>query len=233
MTKEWKFRFTVPSIPDGKPITPNEAEGVLLKQLQTGVRNPEDVMWDLARLYSLTGHQDVALQCVQQLVEATEDPEKKAACYLAMGQLMEQVNDYEAAIKFYSEAMVLEPVNSQTWYFINNNLGYCLNHFGRNVEAERYCQTAIQIDPLRHNGYKNLGISLEGQDLYALAARCYVAAVQTNASDFRALRHLEHLLTKHPEVALEIDDIQFYLEACRAAVQLPKQTAEQLRGNQP
>lgn len=185
--------------------TVEEAEQFLLARVKEG--GDEGAFWALMRLYSQTGRQPLALRYVDQMAQATTEPGKKACCYLKMGQLMEQMEDYEAAITYYSQAFGLEPTDTETWYYINNNLGYCLNHFGRYAEAERYCQTAIQVIPQRHNAYKNLGVSLEGQGQYTQAARCYIAAFQANAGDPRSLRHLEKLLFVHPEVAEEIPEL--------------------------
>ena len=190
MTGQWSFRFSLPqsSPKDGAPVTAEQAEQHLLKQLVSGQRPAEEVLWDLARFYSYTGRQPEAFDRVRQLVELAETAEKKAGCCLAMGQLMEQMQNFEMAIKYYSQALSLEPINGRAWYFIHNNLGYCLNHFGRYQEAEPYCRRAIEIDPLRHNAYKNLGIAAEGQGDYAGAALCYICAVQREASDPRALQ---------------------------------------------
>src|SRR5436189_5831662 len=115
MSQDWSFRFSLPEIPEGKPITQEEAEKILLKQLETRERDREQVIWDLARLYSVTGRQDIAFACVKQLVSATDAPEKKAGYCLAMGQLSEQMKDYKSAIRYYSEAMSLEPMEQRTW----------------------------------------------------------------------------------------------------------------------
>jgi tetratricopeptide (TPR) repeat protein len=227
MNREFTFRFSLPNVPEGKPVSAAEAEQILLAQLKE--RGTEEAVWNLARFYSVTGRQQIAMGYVQQLLDATADPEKKAECLLTMGRLMEQIKDYDAAIRFYTQAFAMEPVDNDTWYFINNNLGYCLNHFGRHVEAERYCQTAIGINPNRHNAYKNLGISLQGQNCFSQAARCYVAAVQANASDPRALQHLEQLFAAHPEIGLEQPDIQEQIQACRAAVEVPAQVSRQMQ----
>jgi CheY-like chemotaxis protein len=122
------------------------------------------------------------------------------------------------AIRHYSQALSLEPAEGCVWYLIHNNLGYCLNHFGRFDEAEFYCRKAIEIDPARQNAYKNLGIALEGQEDYAGAAMCYIRAVHTNASDARSLRHLESLADKHPVVCVDVPDFDRHLQGCRYAV---------------
>jgi len=71
------------------------------------------------------------------------DLERKANCVLAMGATMEQVQDFEAAVRYYKEALALEPVRTPTWYFINNNLGFSLNTLGHFSEGEIYCHKAI------------------------------------------------------------------------------------------
>lgn len=216
------FRIPIPQEPKGKLISAQEAEKILLAKLTKCEKELESTIWDLAVLYSRTGQQDIAMQYINRLMANTDDPEKKALYFLKMGQLMEQIHNYEAAITFYSQAFSLEPVNSEAWYFINNNLGYCLNHFGRHKEAEPYCRAAIKIEPRRQNAYKNLGISLEGQGQYTEAAKAYVKAVQANAADPRALTHLEELVAKHNEILSSIPDIQAQIEKCKEAVGLAR-----------
>jgi len=225
MSKDWPFRYSLPEEPppDGIPVTAEQLEQLWLQQLATHQRPDDEVLWDLAWLYSQTGRLSEALARVKQLAASTPSAEKKAACYLGMGQLMEQRRNYQAAITCYSEALALEPVDSRTWYFIHNNLGYCLNHFGRHAEAEPYCRRAIVIDPARYNAYKNLGIALAGQGDYAGAARCYIHAVQRDAADARALKHLEALAKAQPTVTVDVPDFEAQLRACRRAVQTAAQ----------
>lgn len=214
---DWNYSFSLPEVVEGKPVTAEEAEQILISRLNE--EDPRNAIWELARFYSLVGRQEEALGHVERLAELCGELEDQAACFLAMGQLMEQRSNYEAALRFYRGAFRIEPVNSRTWYLINNNLGYCLNHFGRNKEAEPLCRAAIRIDPLRHNAYKNLGICLEGQGRYAEAAMSFVEAVRANASDARALKLLAKLLAAHrDEVALAVPDIDDVLGRCRAAV---------------
>jgi len=164
MADPWPFRFSVPQPPpqNATPFTAEQAEQELLKQLETHRRAEKQILWDLAVLYSRTGRQEEALARVQRVVEIVETAEEKAKCHLIMGQLMEQMRHFEMAIRYYSQALSFEPADGCVWYLIHNNLGYCLNHFGRFDEAEFYCRKAIEIDPARQNAYKNLGIALEG-----------------------------------------------------------------------
>ncbi len=220
MSQEWPYRFNFSIPPKGKEISVEEAERMLLKKLEDCENEPENALWDLVVFYSVTDRQMMAFSYVERLLAMTDDLEKKAVYYLTLGQLMEQTQDYESAISFYTRAFSLEPVISNTWYLINNNLGYCLNHFGRYQQAEPYCRAAIKIDPLRHNAYKNLGISLEGQGQFTEAARCFIQAVKANAADPRACHHLEDLITKHPEISEEMPDISEQVDGCQKAVQM-------------
>jgi tetratricopeptide (TPR) repeat protein len=214
------YFYSAPKEPNGKSVSIEEAEKILLERLSQTESELERAMMDLVIFYGRTGRQELSLPYLQRLLNNTGSPEKKALYLLKLGQLMEQLQNFEAAITFYSQAFSLEPVNREVWYFINNNLGYCLNHFGRCGEAEAYCRAAIQVDPGRQNAYKNLGISLEGLGQFAAAARSYIQAVQTNPADPRALRHLEKLASGRPELAAEIPDLSAQIEKCREAVML-------------
>jgi tetratricopeptide (TPR) repeat protein len=212
------FNFTIPKQPPGKPISAEEAEHLLLEKLKKSEGEFQDAIWDLAYFYSRTGQQPVAQKYLERFIAITDDPEKRAGAYLGLGQLMEQVNNYEAAISFYSQAFSLEPENTPTWYLINNNLGYCLNILGRSAEAESYCRHAIEIDPERHNAYKNLGIALANQEHFAEASLNFIKALRANAADPRALKLLEQVFSEHPEIAGEIPDIEAQIRRCQEAV---------------
>lgn len=221
MPDSWEFRFELPDTPpkDAKLLTAEELERELLRQLETNKRPEEDILWDLIRVYSWTNRHEKAFAEVQRLVELTESVEKKGGYYLAMGQLMEKMLQFDEAIRYYTQALSLEPVNSHTWYFIHNNLGFCLNHFGKHRDAEFYCRKAIEIEPSRQNAYKNLGVSLEGQGDYSGAAECYFRAIQVNASDARPITHLEALAEKHPEVTVDVRDFDHRFQACKNAIE--------------
>ena len=153
-------------------------------------------------------------------------PEKKAECVLTMGQAMEQVGDYPVAVRYYREAMALEPTHTFTWYFINNNLGFSLNALGQFSEGELYCRKAIEIDRSRPNAHQNLGISLAGRGQSPDSARCFIAATQANAADARAFRLLEDLLKQHPELEFEFQGAS---ECCQKAVEVAAKKAKELK----
>ena len=205
----------------------NQEEQRLLDDLKAQESSFEDAVLRLSRFYSRTDRPMLALTYIERLNACTTEPEKKAFCYLSMGQLLEQNRDFEAAISAYSQAYLLEPVNSTSWYFIHNNLGCCFNHCERYEEAEKYCREAIRIDPTRYNAYINFGVSLEGQEKFADAVRAFIKAIKTNSAETDVLQHLEDLVADHGEISSQIRDISEQMEDCReAARRHSKRTGE-------
>ena len=215
--RTWRFQYRLPkALPEGEqPLTVEEAEQELNRQLKEADKNPVPVLWELARLYNATHRQDEALQCLRRVLACETEVEEKAHCVLALGQTMEQAGDYSSAIRFYREAFAMEPVSNDVWYFINNNLGYSYNQVEQHGEAETFCRAAIGINPDRHNAYKNLGLALQGLGKNREAAHCLVTATQKNASDARATEHLRRLLEIHPELKLEFAD---HLALCQRSI---------------
>jgi tetratricopeptide (TPR) repeat protein len=219
MADDNAFRSSLSDAPRRTPLSVEEAERLLLARLQACAPGElDDCLWQLARFYSQTGRQEIALQYLERLRSVVTDSEKLAQSYLAMGQMMEQLDDFAAAAQYYSQGLSLEPSNSLTWYLINNNLGYSLNQLGKYAEAEAYCRAAISIDPQRYNAYKNLGVAREGLGQRAQAAQSFIQAVKANAADPRALQHLEKLVAGHPELLVEIPDLTEQVQRCREAV---------------
>jgi tetratricopeptide (TPR) repeat protein len=223
-----EFRFELPNPPEGPLVemSPEEMESRLLKRLDEEKNKPVDALWQLARFYQHSKRPDKALDCLRRVLAEMPDAERKASCVLGMGQMMETAGDFQSAIKYYKEAFALEPVQTDVWYFIHNNLGYSLNQLGQFSEGERYCRKAIEINSLRPNAHKNLGLALQGQSEYREAARCFVKATQVNAADPRALGLLESLLKQHPEMEFEFEND---VKSCREAIAAVARQAQQLK----
>lgn len=227
MQEGMQFRFEIPRQPPGPVIelSLQEAEKILLKKLETK-ESQSDALWEMARFYQSTRQFDKSLDCLRKILPQMPDAEQRAGCVLAFGQLMESIGDFKAAVVYYKEALTLEPAQTSTWYFVNNNLGYSLNQLREFTEGEKYCRKAIEIDPSRPNAFKNLGLALYGQGHYHGAANCFVTATQVNAADSRSLGHLEVLIKEHPELGFEFQD---KIESCRAAVEAASKKAEELK----
>lgn len=210
-------------------LNDREQEWVLKKTLENrklrlaeATNNYRQSLWDLALFYNQQRRPTEARELVELLLALCANPEEKAALFLSMGQIAEQINEFEEAVQYYSQALSLEPTEKQTWYFINNNLGYALIQLGRHAEAESYLREAARIDNGRHNAFKNLGLCMEGQERFAEAVKFYVRSVRRNASDPRAYLHLAALYQRHPEIIVEVPDIAGLVDDCRKAVEFTR-----------
>lgn len=169
---------------------------------------------DAIRLLRMEGFHGVALKALQQIVSQETDHETYSTCYLAAGQVREQLREYQAAAACYEEAASRDPEDREVRYLAHNNLGYCLNRLGRHAQAEECCRRAIEIDGARFNAHKNLGVALEGVGRFAEAAASLGTAVRLRSEDPRALRHLRILVAEHPELGSDAGLIEA-LEAAR------------------
>jgi len=228
MNSKYPFSFTLPNVSKTRITTAGQAERDLLKRYKVKQSEFENAIWQLARFYSMTGNPEEAFQWTRVLMSLTSDPEKQASYYMMLGQLMERRKDFSSAIDFYSQALSLNPSNKRTSYFSNNNTGYSLNQLEIFTDAEPCCRTAINIDPVRHNAYKNLGVSLEGQRRFIEAAFAYIEAIEKEASDPRALHHLRVLLKSHPEIVDLIPDFKERIDSGERAVELASQMERRL-----
>jgi len=195
-------------------LTAEETEALLLRNLHKKEEEMHEALFELACFYAYSGRQEVTKELFQQLIDRSTTPEQKAQYLLSMGQLMEQRDDFPQAVEYYSQAYILEPTDTNVWYLIHNNLAYSLNQLGRYPEAETYCRLAFQIDSTRCNAFKNLGLSLEGQEDYAEAAHFYMVAIRKNPDEPRSFQHLSNLLEKHPGLLKEHPDLVVELKIC-------------------
>jgi tetratricopeptide (TPR) repeat protein len=215
-------------LPDGRVIAVDDAEAFFAYLAETE-KNPEELkrlLWGLARECDESAKYEGAVAYLEKILTLEEHPGTRARCFLTMGQLFEKKRDFTAAVAAYSRAFTLPARENDTWYLLNNNLGYSLNQMGRQVEAEAFCRAAIAIDPDRHNAHKNLGLSLQGQGRYLEAAHCLLRAAQARPEDFRALDHLEDLLAQHDEIGRDHPEILEAAQECREAAR--KARAERL-----
>jgi len=208
---------------EGGEIIPIENSAKILTVIREHWKAPNrEIYGTLFRLY---------MYCLQNALDATptahtyieemllyaELPEQRAHCLLCLGQLKEREGAYKEALEVYSSAfdLTLERSNDFVRYFLNNNLGYCLNFFGRHTEAEQYCRAAIETNPARYNAFKNLGVALQGQGKYTEAAEAFVRSAQINPWDQRALWLLEELLSQEKDNLLNITYLMDKFKGCR------------------
>lgn len=223
------FRFLVPDPkPDWRRITDAEAEHILLEKVKKQEVDLREALFDLTRFYVECRRFDESMEILNRVEALSDGPEEKALCYLKMGAVAERIHDFSLAAAYYLRAYHLEPEQTLTWYFINNNLGFSLNQLGRFAEAEGYCRSSIEIDPERHNAYKNMAVSFEGQGKFAEAAANYIQAVKRNASDPRAYSHLSELLERNPQLLKENPTLVTELENCGGAVAFARKLIDKI-----
>jgi tetratricopeptide (TPR) repeat protein len=128
--------------------------------------------------------------------------ERAIAC-LAHGEVAEAKEQWELALEHYGMGLSLSPKESRTAYLLFSNAGHCLNRLGFYADAESYCRRAIAIDSKRHEAYRNLGISLQGQGNLRGAAWAWVEAIKATPSDPLAVDLLKHLLNERPSLLLQ------------------------------
>lgn len=219
MSTPWKFNYRPEQLPPGwRPVSAKRAIVDLKERLEDPSANRYEIHVQLALLYARCGMMQEAVDQARACVFEASDPDQAAGGWLKLGQVMEQMYNFPEAIRYY--AMVLEVEGCDPWYryFGLNNTGYSLNQLDRYSEAEPFCRQAIEVDPNRHNAYKNLGVSLEGQGRCVPAVRAYILAVRQNASDPRALKHLEDLLLRNPGLLDSEAGLSEEVENCRRAV---------------
>jgi tetratricopeptide (TPR) repeat protein len=164
------------ALPQG--VSPENAEKYFQDNLEKARISYRDAIYQLVVYYSVFGKAENCPKYLNQYLEITRDHEERAFIFLAYGQIMEKLRDYPKAAEYYSKAIDEGTSDQRTNYFIHNNLGFSLNTIGKFRAGEEYCRKAITIDSKRYNAYKNLGISLEGQDDFDDAANCYMEATR-------------------------------------------------------
>jgi tetratricopeptide (TPR) repeat protein len=210
--------------PDGRLVAIQDADSIYRVITRSTDRMAEviEALRGFARECADKGYLEASCAYMEKALPLLDDPAGKAACLLSMGRIREQMGDWKAALRVYSRAFEFPQERNDTWYFLNNNLAYCLNREERHEEAEKHCRIAIRITPRRHNAHKNLGIALQGRGRYVAAAKSFLRAARLCPVDTRALGLLQELLASHGEV-LEVDPgILSQLHECHAAVQTAK-----------
>ena len=224
----YSFSLPKPPPPGAKTMSFEEVEGELLIIAAEREAQLRQAYYKLVVLYHETGRYDKELVYIQTLIGMATNVGEKAHYFLTLGQLMEKLSDFAAAVDYYTQARALEPVDQQVWYFIHNNLGYSLNMLGRYDEGEHYCRLALRINPKLYNAHKNLGMALEGQNRPSEAAACYIEAVKADATNQRAFHHLENLLQKTPNLLKENPLLANELENARQATGFAQKTVQDL-----
>jgi tetratricopeptide (TPR) repeat protein len=194
-------KTTAPALTDST----RDTEKLLLARLESSTSGQDYFRWMLfvVGFYRGVNRVDAAVKLLEAYIEASKDLEQSAHCYLALGQIATDELRHEAALDYFSAGLALGPQKRKVLYVLHNNLAYCFNSLGRFVEGEKHCRTAVEIDWTRASGYRNLGISLNGQKNIVGAAWALVEAVKVDETDQRARGLLEKLLALHPHLNVQ------------------------------
>ncbi|MBF0503372.1 MAG: hypothetical protein HQM09_24850 [Candidatus Riflebacteria bacterium] len=215
------FSYRPPKEEKIKEKTVEEEEADQLQDIQEKEEAFFQALWSLAGFYCSIGRQEKSLALINRILRCSDDRTTHARMILGLGQTSEQLKQWEAAIGYYSAGIELNAENDrETWYFLHNNLGYCLNVLGKFQAGETYLRKAIGIDDGKPNGFKNLGISLEGQGKFMAAAMTYIQATRANAADGRAFQLLTKLVEGHPELHALIPYLPDTIDELRKAIEL-------------
>jgi tetratricopeptide (TPR) repeat protein len=180
-----------------------DTEKLLLERLKNSTTEEDYFRWMLfvVGYYRSIRKLEAAIELLEDFLKKNvADDEKNAHCQLALGQIATDDQRLEAALGHFQAALRFEPRKKKIAYVIHNNVGFCLNQLGRFADAESHCRTAIEINWKRASGYRNLGVSLQGQGELTGAAWALVEAVKLEVSDERARALLEKLIAEHPAI---------------------------------
>ena len=181
-----------------------DTEGLLLERLKSSKTDEDYFRWLLfvVGFYRGINKVDSAVQLLEGYISANKSAEQSAHCHLALGQIATDECKFDVALKHFTDALEMAPKKRKVSYVLHNNIGYSLNALGRFVEGEKYCRAAIEMDWVRASGYRNLGVSLQGQGNIVGAAWALNEAIKADGADLRARQLLDKLITAHPAIAI-------------------------------
>jgi tetratricopeptide (TPR) repeat protein len=184
---------------------PLDTEKLLLERLENSSTKDDHFRWMLFVVGFYRGINKIkeATELLEAFIQASKDFEQAAHCHLALGQIATDEQRLEDALKHFTQALELSPKKRKVAYVLHNNIGFCLNTLARFVEGEIHCRNAITIDWTRASGYRNLGVSLQGQGNLRGAAWALVEAIRADAADDRATLLLEKLVASNPILAVQ------------------------------
>jgi tetratricopeptide (TPR) repeat protein len=187
------------------PAPEQHTERLLLERLKNSASEDDYFRWLLfvVGFYRGVNKIEAATALLNGFLEKTDNNERKAHCQLALGQIATDQHRLDAALSHFLAALGFAPKRKRVAYVLHNNIGYCLNMLGRYAEGEKYCRGAIDINSKRASGYRNLGVSLQGQKSLIGAAWALTEAMKAEASDPRAGTLLQKLLAEHPTIVIQ------------------------------
>lgn len=187
------------------PAHEQDTENLLLERLKSSQSESDYFRWLLFVVGFYRGIQkvDAATALLRQFVERSSSDEQKAHCHLTLGQIATDEQHFEAALDHFRTALEMSPKQKKIAYVLHNNLAYCLNMLQNYTEGERHCRLAIEINWTRASAYRNLGVSLKGQDKIVEAVWALVESAKLDVSDERARLLLRKLLEENSDILVQ------------------------------
>ena len=197
-----------------------DTEKLLLARMESSANSDDYFRWMLfvVGFYRGINKIDAAVRLLEDFIRVSKDVEQTAHCYLALGQIATDEQRHEPALGYFTAALELGPKKRKVLYVLHNNIGFCFNSLGRFSDGEKHCREAIAIDWTRASGYRNLGLSLNGQKNLAAAAWALVEAIKADETDNRARVLLEKLLALHPILGVQCPWVTNILDADPSAL---------------
>ncbi len=128
----------------------------------------------MGQILSEQGQQEEAIDC---LIDALRWDSKNGWALLMMGNIFAKYkNDVETAIKYYDQALVVNPTD----VISINNIGANLLQQGKIKEAKKYFHQALETNKSYPNTYFALGMAAEQEGNYAAAFENTLLAIQYN-----------------------------------------------------
>lgn len=182
-----------------------ETEGLLLERLKNSKTDEDYFRWMLfvVGFYRGINKADAAVKLLDGYIKMGKNPEQSAHCHLALGQIATDEQKHDIALGHFKAALVLAPKKPKVIYVLHNNIGYCLNQLGQFVDGAKHCRMAIEMDWARASGYRNLGVSLQGQGDMIGAAWALAEAVKADSADRRARNLLDKLIAANPNIGIQ------------------------------
>jgi CheY-like chemotaxis protein len=210
----------VPPKPE-RPAKPEIPKGSSLPELTQWYRDGfEQVLLRRGRALRQEKKHEDAREVVEKLIVVTSDkPENLAEHLVTLGNLDEELKDFEGAAAAYRKAVLLEPSSRRIWYAAHARLAYSLIQLVRFDEAVEFAREAVRIDPSWYTAYTILGQALEEKTEYGEAARMYVAATLLWPRDLQAFHCLEEMVKENDMVRVQMPEIEAELAKCRKAVE--------------
>jgi tetratricopeptide (TPR) repeat protein len=211
------------NLPNGETIGGTAAEfpALIEERLRMAQDDPERALLLRALMLFLakTDPKRLAAENWSERMACIEDLTLRARMMLVTGCELEIVKDFTAAAAVYRQAILMEPLDADVWYYCHNNLGFSLNQLGDFVGGEAFCREALRISTTLPNAYKNLALALQGQGRWVEAARFFIDGTLAYPRDTRSFNHLRDLIAEHPEIRRELPTLDEDIARCECAIE--------------